>query len=558
MIYKIISSGIIAIIHLPIQFYHDKVVFLIICAIYIWGVWQLFFRQKAYLWNVWLVIKNIIWDLTYSFNILRIIIRQVYRTWIDSNIEKLIIKYIKSGIVNWFRTSKEFRIILLSSPELENRIILINSYFKSLMKNNEFYPYIEDYKILKNNIENYRLYWPKWFPYSTLDQKIEKDMLHSLNLDINEYSLSFSFWTKIVIEIKKNTGNQEPLKFSSILPLINKDEYIYWIDSEDWNLVKKKLWFTSNNSLGCYGKSWVGKTSFLSAGIISLYQANNSESIRYLFYINSWKSDFEFIKNLKWVTYSCNLDWIIRTANKAHQEIERRNNIFAKTCSRNLDDYLDKNPANPDDLQPIYFIIDELSYIIKKMSLQYEDKNVLNKYIKLLSIISITWRSVSLFCHFSTQKPSSEILGTTEYKDQLQPISFRSWSSLGASMTIFWKNLDTDMLDIGEMIMYSDEKRKYIKVRTPYVSDDDISKFLQSQTHNIIEEPKSNIDEYIEFARKKGVLNYKDSALFWISERKYLSLSATLQEAQIIKKLSWNILEFNSDATIESIKKAIL
>gem|GEM_PF-4855798 len=49
MIYKIISSGIIAIIHLPIQFYHDKVVFLIICAIYIWGVWQLFFRQKAYL-----------------------------------------------------------------------------------------------------------------------------------------------------------------------------------------------------------------------------------------------------------------------------------------------------------------------------------------------------------------------------------------------------------------------------------------------------------------------------------------------------------------------------
>jgi hypothetical protein len=377
-----------------------------------------------------------------------------------------------------------------------------------------------------------RFYRPVNMKEEALIKLSKNDLLHSIGLDIHEYSLDIFVWNEITLQLMRKQDKKE-VRLKDYLAQMNPSTRYFGV-TEKRALISEVINLSHANHIGVFWWTWCGKSVFSAGLLYSLYLSNPTWS----FSVADIKWDFSFAQDVKRIRYASDLDEILQLIAQIVMLVQAIHSELKQLRLTNLEEYFKNIPENERKpfMKPHVLFIEEFSYLLdltRELGWTAHATLVMNTR----SLIQI-WRSSWLSLVISLVKPLSEAVGSTIIKDMLKVVSFRA-SSTGEVLA-FWEKtgLELDKLEIGEAVHL--HNGKYQKFRTFNVD----SKTLGTLKENFFSYGKSLSNEYLAYARSVWRFCFDDADSYGLSRKQFDTLSKKCQEDWILIKRSNNSLEF--------------
>lgn len=542
-----ISESIIWFFSIQSSFFEkDIYAWIVIVAIEFWlFIYLLLYNRKIYnpLRYIW-------GDIIFSFIVLKNISLGYLKTRDKDRLKIDIYYYIKSW--SWVKylelNNIERKLIKINNLMLLSTYDMVSKYFNKKYKKewiesqSQMNSHIIDIKEEWNNI-TVLLNIPVIFKEDEFFKINKNDLLRSIWFNPEKFSIETDVGNNIKLEITKKIIKKEIITFDSVKHFFKKGFYFLWLDDQNNTPIyidrsNKSL----NQSLGCYGIPWMGKSWFLTSLAMQVLKEDSQ------IWSSSVKSDLNFLNKFKnTIATADNIENSIAISESVLSEIKRRNNLFKwQDYIKDINDYNKSFPKNK--IPQIYYIHDEISATFKEILETYWKEKLIS-YQNTLSRISTTSRSAWIVLIWSIVNPLAEIFWKwgSESRNTLNPISFNTRIK-SSSVTVFWDGWSwAEKLSEGEIVFLDALTKWYKKVRTPLITSDDIKYFVDNNKDlqkSETEKPKNNITLFLEESKKQWKLSYKLSQNYNISRRSYDKISKELQEKKIVEKLKDNSLVF--------------
>lgn len=223
------------------------------------------------------------------------------------------------------------------------------------------------------------------------------------------------------------------------------------------------------------GTTGTGKSNLLSSFIINiLYNMSPSELGMVL--IDTRKTNFyKFEKIPHLITPIINnAPRAIEVLKNLIDEMYKRYELFKENNVDNIDSY---NKIATEKIKRIVLIIEDFYDLML-----YTD-GIIEKYIQILTQMS---RKIGINIIISTQRPSTNVLTGTIKANMPARISFLLPSNID-SKTVLDTSGAERLLRNGEILFTKIEKRKTMKLQTPYITENEINKVVKYIENNKFE-----------------------------------------------------------------------
>lgn len=377
-----------------------------------------------------------------------------------------------------------------------------------------------------------RFYRPVNMKEDALIKLSKNDILHSIWLDINKYSLDVFVGNEIILQLMRKQDKKQ-VRLKDYLPQMKPDNRYYGV-TEKRALVSELINLSHANHVGVFWSTWTGKSVFTAGLLYSLY-LNNPD---WNFSVADIKGDFAFAQDVKRIRYASDIDDILRLIDQIVMHVRAIHSELKQLGYPNLQAYFDAVPKEKRKqfMKPMAFFMEEFSYLLD-MSKELQGMTYENLVMNIRTLVQIG-RSAGFSLVLSLQKPLAEALWSTIIKDMLKVVSFRT-SSTGEVLA-FWEKtgLELDKLEIWEAVHMTNGK--YQKFRTFNVDNTT----LKTLKENFFSYGKSLLNEYLSYARSVWRFCFDDANWFWLSRKQFDTLSKKCQEEGTLIKRSNNSLEF--------------
>lgn len=485
-------------------------------------------------------VSRLAWDSWFAFQYLSKTFAQYRNDGDKKSFKKKIRKYFNFYSFRWlhyFNLSKLERELVLSGDlEIVTLYMKVAEYFH------------KTYQAWLTGFENrsedwfveFRLYRPKGMKEETLAKLSQNDLLHSIWLDVNKYTLKIYVANEIVLKFVVKQAKKE-VNLEEFLPKMTSGNLYLGVNDRN-ELVSYPIQLSHANHIGVFWMTGQGKSIFNSGLLYSMYM-NNSD---WNFSFADVKWDCSFAQGVKRIRYASEVTDILSLTNQKVMLVKDIHAELKRVGARNLEEYMKNTPKSEQKsfMKPEFFIIEEFSYLIdaiKELEWIQQWMGILESANFIMNVRALVQigRSAGFSVLLSLQKPISESLGnSTIIKDMIRPISFKTQGT-GEVLTFNQKTgLELDKLSIGEAVYMQDGE--FHKFRSFNVSQ----KFLNTLKENFPENPKSLPDEYFEYARWVWRFCFDDADMFGLTRKQFDTLSKKCQEDWILIKRSNNSLEF--------------
>jgi hypothetical protein len=377
-----------------------------------------------------------------------------------------------------------------------------------------------------------RFYRPVNMKEEALIKLSKNDLLHSIGLDINEYSLDIFVWNEITIQLMRKQDKKEVRLNDYLSQMLPSTRYLGV--NEKRVLISDPIQLSHANHVGVFWSTWTGKSIFTSGLLYSLYLSNPTWS----FSVADIKWDFSFAQDVKRIRYASDLDEILQLLDQKVMHVQSIHSELKQLRLANLEEYFKNIPEKEwkPFMKPEVLFIEEYSYLLD-LTRELAWTAHANLVMNTRTLIQIG-RSAGYSLVLSLQKPLAESVWSTIIKDMLKVISFRA-SSTGEVLA-FWEKtgLELDKLEIGEAVHL--HNGKYQKFRTFNVD----STTLKTLKDNFFSFGKSLPKDYLSYARSVWRFCFDDADSYGLSRKQFDTLSKKCQEDWILIKRSNNSLEF--------------
>ncbi len=495
-------------------------------------VWfALFFARSSKFNFIGKDIARLIGDVWFSFQYLGKTFAQYRKDGDKKSLKKKLRKYFSffSLWLDYFSLTKlERELVLSGNLDIVGVYMKVAEYFHKT--------YHASIVWFENKTEDWllelRFYRPVNMKEEALIKLSKNDILHSIWLDINKYSLDIFVWNEITLQFMQKQDKKE-VRLKDYLPQMNPNTRYFGV-TEKRALVSEPINLSHANHIGVFWSTWTGKSVFTAGLLYSLY-LNNPD---WNFSVADIKWDFSFAQDVKRIHYASDIDDILRLIDQEVMQVRAIHSELKQLGYSNLKAYFDAVPEGKRKpfMKPKVFFIEEFSYLLD-MSKELQGMTYENLIMNTRVLVQV-WRSAGFSLVLSLQKPLWEALGSTIIKDMLKVISFRT-SSTGEVLA-FWEKtgLELDKLEIWEAVHMTNGK--YQKFRTFNVDN----ATLRTLKENFFSYGKSLSNEYLSYARSVWRFCFDDADSYGLSRKQFDTLSKKSQEDGILIKRSNNSLEF--------------
>lgn len=312
-----------------------------------------------------------------------------------------------------------------------------------------------------------------------------------INMDIPQLTKKEKIMTKTNNKLEKNIVNKNyklpdislllSNESKSIIPFIekieNKDKTIIPLGTTQDDILLEEIGSMPNMLIG--GTVMSGKTAYINTIITSILLSRKPSDVKLVIY-DSKKVDYSLYNDIPHllcpiITDSKKLSIALQ---KICIEIDQRIEKLKNQNMKNID-LLNNKLANDLKIPEIIIVIDDFS------TLNVSDE--INNYIEYIT--SNGW-NVNVYMIVSANHPSSRVIPTVSKSNFPARLSFKVASSRASQIII--DDIGAEKLKGFGMALYTSRFNDLIiKIKVPYITDDDISKIV----NHCIAEQKAHYDE---------------------------------------------------------------
>lgn len=219
------------------------------------------------------------------------------------------------------------------------------------------------------------------------------------------------------------------------------------------------------------GAKGSGKSNFLNSLLVSLLSKHSPSTLKLILADSSnSRSPFKDLPHLLWPVISDtkeDRDMILNALNWCVEEMERRYNTLGNAACKNIKQYNKRHKGRA--LPYIVFTMDEMSSFILRYGKHFE-----GPILKLMQMS----RVIGIHLIMATSKLKPEVL--TGYMRANCPESLVfSVASKKDSKFMLYKPGAECLIERGDALFFSTKLLKTVKLQTPFISEDEISKFVK-------------------------------------------------------------------------------